>query len=51
MKRIIGTFTKQQWINDFAERIGEEKFDATDRVLRLELSELHELDDSDATTG
>lgn len=52
-RRIIGTFTKQQWggrKNDEALNIGEESFDATDAILLMTHKDLVELDDHDEST-
>lgn len=53
MKKIVGTFVKQTWTgpkNDTAMAIETVEFDATQAVLKLDLSDLHSLRDHDESS-
>lgn len=49
--RMVGTYRKQQWTsNDYAILVAEDSFDATDAILNLPLTEIHELSDDSEDT-
>ncbi len=49
-KEIIGTFIRQQWVNDYAVEIERRQFRATEHILKMPLEALHEMKDNDESS-